>query len=385
MKYTQVLVAGLLAHFSTSASALEAISDREMAEVSGQAFIAINDSAYSNGSGEWAGNYEFTKVNLGMKAETLVNVGELKLGKFDRTAYQDGTVPMTDANGNVIYNGSQRAVYDSDLILENFALGRVDNYTDGAAAEIVPFIVNNPYLELAYKIENGERRVAGLRLGFANAQGDLSADIISYTGKLEGEIRGSARTAYDKTYPNGCGFFDLNCYALSIAGDTEIYSNIEPVDGSTGNGAPNLGVQYLKRASWFGVRNDNNFKSDEGGLIASLIPSLTRSNNCRVLGDTESCFRSTIYQSIYIGDKNTDFATGSAKGLFVSIQTESVPWEDLSEVPGTDRVLTQRGAYLNIARYQSGGVTKYPLYLTLEEGVNGTPRVATCVGRLKGC
>lgn len=385
MRYTQIHVASLLVHLSTSACALEAISDREMAEVAGQAFIAINDSDYNNGAGEWAGNYEFTKVNLGLKAETLVNVGELKLGKFDRTAYQDGTMPMTDANGNVIYSSGQPAVYDTDLILENFALGRVDNYTDGAAAEIVPFVISNPYLELAYKIENGERRVAGLRLGFANAQGDLSADIISYTGKLEGEVRGGADTAYDKTYPNGCGFLDLNCYALAIAGGTEIYSNIEPVDGSTGNGAPNLGVQYLKRASWFGVRNNNTFKSDETGLVASLIPSLTESSNCKVLGDVDSCFPSTIYQSIYIGDKDTDFETGSAKGLFVSIQTESVPWEDLSEVPGTDRVLTQRGAFLNIARYQSGGVTKYPLYLTLEEGVYGTPRVATCVGRIKGC
>lgn len=213
----------------------------------------------------------------------------------------------------------------------------------------------------------------------------LSADIISYTGRLEGEVRGGADIAFDKTYPDGCSLFDFNCYALAAATDTEIYSNIEPVDGSTGNGASNLGVQYLKRASWFGVRNENNFQSDEGGLIASLIPFLTTSDDCKVLSDVDSCFPSTIYQSIYIGDKDTDFDTGSAKGLFVSIQTESVPWEDLSEVPGTDRVLTERGAFLNIARYQSGSETKYPLYLTLDEGVNGTPRVATCVGRIKGC
>lgn len=384
-KLLPVITVGLLSYVPLCVHSLEAISDREMAEVSGQAFITIDDSSYNSGSGDWAGNYEFTKVNLGLKAETLVNIAEVKLGKFDRTAYEDGTVPMTDENRNIIYENGQPAVYDSDLHLNNFALGRVDNYMDGALAEFVPFVVSNPYLELAYKIEGSERRVAGFRLGFENAQGDLSADIISYTGFLEGEVRGSASTAYDKTYPNGCGFLDFNCYALAIAGDTEIYSSIEPLDGNTGNGAPNLGVQYLKRASWFGIRNDNNFESDESGLVAALIPSLTTSNNCKVLGDVDSCFPSTIYQSIYIGDKDTDFETGSASGVFVSIQTESVPWEDLSGVPGTDRVLTERGAFLNIARYQSGNETKYPLYLTLEEGVNGTPRVATCVGRIKGC
>ncbi|MDF1762334.1 MAG: hypothetical protein P1U57_02895 [Oleibacter sp.] len=386
MKYIRQINVAFLLTLSTSVSALEAISDDEMGNVTGQAFITINDSAYSSGSGEWAGNYEFTKVNFGLKGETLLNAGEVKLGKFQRNAYQDGTVPITNSNRTVVNQANgQPATYDADLIIQNFALGRVDNYTDGAAAEFVPFLINNPYIELAYKVENGERRVAGFRLGFANAQGDLSGDIISYTGKLEGEVRGSAQVAYDKTYPNGCVFLDVSCYALAIAGDTEIYSDIEPVDGSTGNGASNLGVQYLKRASWFGVRNDNTFQSDETGLIAALIPSLTKSDNCRILGDVESCFPSTIYQSIYVGDKGKDFATGSAKGLFISLQTESVPWEDLSEVPGTDRVLTQRGAFLNIARYQSGTETKYPLYLTLDEGVNGTPRVATCVGRLKGC
>lgn len=381
-----VLATGVLASISASVLGLEAISERAMAEISGQAFITIDDGAYSGGTGEWAGDYEFTKVNLGLKAETLVNVAELKLGKFERTAYEDGTVPITDADRNIVYENGQPAVHDSDIHLNNFALGRVDNYMDGALAEFVPFVVSNPYLELAYKIEGGERRVAGFRLGFENAQGDLSADIISYTGFLEGEVRGGADTAFDKTYPDGCGWgLDLNCLALAVATDTEIYSDIEPVDGNTGNGASNLGAQYLKRASWFGVRNGNNFQSDETGLIAALIPSLTTSDNCKVLGDVDSCFPSTIYQSIYIGDKDTDFETGSAKGLFVSIQTESVPWEDLSGVPDTDRVLTQRGAFLNIARYQSGDTTKYPLYLTLEEGVNGTPRVATCVGRIKGC
>ena len=119
-------------------------------------------------------------------------------------------------------------------------------------------------------------------------------------------------------------------------------------------------------------------------MIPTLVPLLTRADDCEVTG-TPGCFRTSIYQSIYIGDKDASFEDGSASGVFISMQTESVPWEDLSGVPGTDRVLTDQGAYLNIARYQSGNETKYPLYLTLEEATNGTPRVATCVGRIKGC
>lgn len=361
--------------------ALESLTDREMSQVDGQAFVTIGTSNYNQGAGEWFGDYEFTKVNLGMELETVFNIDELKVGRFERAVGANGTVPITDDNRNAVTVDGVKQVYDSDIIINNFALGRVDNYQNASAAEFVPFLARNPYLELAYKIENGEKRIAGLRVGFEQAQGDLSGDIISLTGKVEGEIRGDAAIVYNQNCP-GAGLF--NCAALALAQGTEIYTQVDLVDGETGNGADNLGVPYLKRASWFGVPNGRSFKSDEGGLIAALVPALTIANDCEVTG-TPGCFRTSIYQSIYIGDRDADFDTGSAEGVFISTQTESVPWEDLSGVPGTDRVLTQQGAYINIARYQSGSETKYPLYLTLEEATNGTARVATCVGRLKGC
>jgi len=372
----------MLLFTSMSAVALEPMTDKDLSDVSGQAFITIDTSNYNQGAGDWSGNYEFTKVNLGMELETVFNIDELKVGRFDRQVGVDGTVPITDDNRNPVLdaNGNRQA-YDSDIIINNFALGRVDNYNDAANAAYVPFLAKNPYIELAYKIENGEKRISGLRVGFEKAQGDLSGDIISLTGKVEGEIRGDAAVVYDQNCP-GAGFF--NCTALALAQGTEIYTQVDLVDGETGNGADNLGVAYLKRASWFGVPNGRSFESDEGGLIAALVPSLTEADDCEVTG-TPGCFRTSIYQSIYIGDKNASFAEGSASGVFISLQTESVPWEDLSGVPGTDRVLTNQGAYMNIARYQSGTETKYPLYLTLTEATNGTPRVATCVGRLKGC
>ncbi|TNC83503.1 MAG: hypothetical protein CSH37_13850 [Thalassolituus sp.] len=374
-------MSGLLT--SASVCALEPMTDRDLSDVSGQAFITIDTSSYNQGTGNWSGDYEFTKVNLGMELETVFNIDELRVSRFDRDAYVDGTVPVTDDNRNIVTNpdGSIQ-VYDSDIIINNFALGRVDNYDDAANAEYVPFMAKNPYIELAYKIENGEKRVSGLRVGFEKAQGDLSGDIISLTGKVEGEIRGDAAIVYNQNCSGPFSSFD--CFTLSLAQGTEIYTQVDLVDGATGDGADGLNVAYLKRASWFGVPNGRNFDSDEGGLIAALVPVLTRADDCEVTG-TPGCFRTSIYQSIYIGDKDASFEDGSASGVFISMQTESVPWEDLSGVPGTDRVLTDQGAYMNIARYQSGNETKYPLYLTLEEATNGTQRVATCVGRVKGC
>ena len=367
---------------SLPAVALEPMTDKALSDVSGQAFITIDTSDYNQGSGQWSGDYEFTKVNLGMELETVFNIDELKVGRFERQVGVDGTVPVTDDNRNIVTNpdGSVQ-VYDSDIIINNFALGRVDNYDDAANAEYVPFMAKNPYIELAYKIENDEKRISGLRVGFEKAQGDLSGDLVSLTGKIEGEIRGDAAVVYNQNCP-GAGF--INCTALALAQGTEIYTQVDLLDAATGDGADSLNVAYVKRASWFGVPNGRNFDSDEGGLIPTLVPLLTRADDCEVTG-TPGCFRTSIYQSIYIGDKDASFEEGSASGVFISMQTESVPWEDLSGVPGTDRVLTDQGAYLNIARYQSGNETKYPLYLTLEEATNGTPRVATCVGRIKGC
>jgi hypothetical protein len=366
---------------SPSIWALEALTDRGLSEVTGQAFINIQDDSYNSGSGQWSGEYEFTTVSLGMELETVFNIDELRVGQFERTAYEDGTVPVTDDDRNIIYENGEALVYDADIMIDNFALGRVDNYNDAANAEYAPFKAQNPYIELAYKVENGERRVAGVRFGFERAQGDLSGDLIALTGKIEGEIRGDAGLVYSQNCP-GAGLF--NCIALSLAQGTEIYTQVDLLDASTGNGAEDLNTTYLKRASWFGVPNGRNFDSDESGLVASLIPLLTVADDCEVTG-TPGCFRTRIYQSIYIGDRDASFEEGSASGVFVSVQTEAVPWEDLSGVPGTDRILTERGAYMNIARYQSGTETKYPLYLTLEEATNGTARVATCVGQLKGC
>ena len=370
---------------SLSSVALEAIPDDELNHYTGQAFITVDASSYSDAT---LGNYEFTRVNLGLDIETLTNIDELRIGEFDRSYGADGTAPIVDDNRNIVYNADGSvAVHDADLIIQNFGLGRVDNYNDPANAEIVPFKIKDPYIELAYKTDPANssiRRIAGVRIGFGQAQGDLSGDLISLTGNLEGEIRGPGSIAYDAACGDGGTATWLQCIELSLAANTEIYAEVKLLDGATGEDTLN-GAPYLKRASWIGVPTGTNFESDDSGLIASLIPTLTTSEDCAVIGVT-ACFRTTNYQSVYVGDPTKDFENGSASGAFISLQLESVPWEDLSGIAGASRVYTEKGAFLNIAKYaDSNGQQRYPLYLDLYNALTGEPRVATCIGRTKGC
>lgn len=421
----------VLAAVTSPVCALEAISDREMAGVSGQAFINVDASTYSRNAGdEWDGDYEFTKVNLGLDIDTVITADSLRVGEFERPIYlnsdgsinPDGAVPATvtienpDAEGTSIgqaYDLDGDGEYDTlpaDIIIENFGLGRVVNYRDAADAIIASqedggdaFKIRNPFIELAYKMgDDGSRRIAGVRVGLGQARGWLSGDILSLTGVLEGRIVGPAGIVYDRPPCNG-GWASTECFLLSFATGTEIFSEIGLVDGAYGTegygyGAgteaapsedgytyPYSDIPYLKRASWAGVPGGRNFKSNFG-LVSTLIPGLTVSTNCLVEG-TPGCFSLTAYQSIYVGDANADksFEDAAATGAFISVQSESVPWEDLSGLVDADRVLTQRGAFLNLAKYRVDEVDRFPLVLDLTQAVNGVPRVATCVGYVKGC
>jgi hypothetical protein len=415
--------------------AMEAISEREMSEVSGQAFITIGADSYSSSAAEWeaqglssdlsqglSGDFEFTRVNLGLDIETMATADELRVGEFDRTLYEDGTVPATDRDGNTYdLDGDGIAdVLPADIMIDNFALGRVKNYQDAVNASLDPFKIRNPYIELAYKVENGVRTIAGVRLGFEKGQGYLSGDIQSLTGVFSGEIRGPISVITAANCPNpDTGDSASSCFVLNTAvalGDPEIYSTIDLVDGakdtaSYGFGAgieaaeeiddvtedelyPYKDVPYLKRASWAGVPAGRNFDSDNFDLgigldLGGIIRSVTVSTRCEV-DHTPGCFKLDIYQSVYIGDPTLPFddegnGSGGASGVFVSLQNNPVPWKDLSGLPDADRIPTQRGAYLNSSSFNSNGVERYPLVLDLLDATNGISRVATCVGMVKGC
>ena len=79
------LIFSFFIFFVMQLNALEAITDREMADVAGQAFISVDASSYSEGGETW----DFRKINLGLDIQTLLTAEELVVGEFDRS-FQDG-------------------------------------------------------------------------------------------------------------------------------------------------------------------------------------------------------------------------------------------------------------------------------------------------------
>ena len=353
-----LLLASVVGACTTVQAEMQAMDDSELSEVTGQALINLDALTY--------GGYEYTRINFGGDAKILTNIDKLRIGQYARSG--GGTVSSQPA----------------DVAIDNFALGRVDN-ANNASAAIVPFEIRDPYLEFAFKNKgNGVREIAGVRIGFGQARGDLSGDILSLSGVMQGRIYGPASIAkefYMKEHGLN-GFtctFDINCFQLSLAGDTEIYAGVELV--KEGSGETTQNGQPINRATQIGIPKGNSMYSDEGGLISSLIPTLSKSDNCKALG-LPTCFSLLNYKSIFVGDPTKSLADGGgAKGIYFSLQRDTVPWQDLAN--GGFKNM-QAGGTANFAAYQQDGKTIYPFMVALYDALRGTPRVDTCVGG-SGC
>lgn len=345
----------LLVAVNSSIAQLAQISDDDLGLIVGQAFISVDAS--SNG------DYEYAKINLGLDVEIQSNIDELRLGEFDRDRGADASV-VSDQQ--------------ADVIINNFALGRVDDY-DTNNPTIVPFQIKDPYIELAYKTESGVKQIAGFRIGFGSARGDLSGDFKSLTGAMQGLIVGSSRTAYEA---RGCFQLNFDCIALSIAGDTEIYGVAELVKGATGENR--IDGSYVKRAEWLGIPKGESFQTDNA-LLGPLLPILTSVSNCEAIG-LPACFPISNYQSFFVGDRSdSNIDTGGARGVFMSLQAMDVPWRDHANTEGVSYVNTEKGAFMNFAAYDSAGQTRYPFTVDLYGALNGTARTPTCIGQARGC
>jgi hypothetical protein len=338
-------------------AAMQELTDAELSEVSGQALLTLDALSY--------GGLEYTRVNLGADIDLLMNMDELRLGDYTRTG------------GGV---GSDQP---ADILINNFALGRVRN-ANSANASIEAFKVRDPYIELAFKNNGGVREVAGIRLGFGSAKGYLSGDILSLTGSMEGKIYGPAALAYEfYRQTEGCGIANLiNCTALMLAGNTEVYAGVELIQNGTGYNVIN--GQKISRATHIGVPSGGSLQTNESGLIASLIPTLSKVSNCAALG-LVTCFPIANYKSIYVGDPTkTDIVQGGAQGVFFSLQNQNVAWQDLANAGKF--VDTQSGAFANFAKKGSGAEAVYPFLLNLYDALRGTPREPTCMGAAaSGC
>lgn len=149
---------------------LEPISEDTMGEVTGQAFMQVENIE--------GASHDFTRMTLGLDVETRVNVDNVKVGDINEGA---------------------------DFAAQHLALGHIAR-TDGvqfngrtySAGDTVHFEAFQPYLELASDpAANGE--LSGFRMGFGQARGSVSSLTSSFSGHIGLKLDDGSGTLYDAT------------------------------------------------------------------------------------------------------------------------------------------------------------------------------------------
>lgn len=312
------------------------IDEAELSGMTGQAFINIDRSS--------SNSIDFTKLSFGLDIKTSLNSDLLELGRYERSGEVAGS---------------------SDIRISDFALGKIDSN-----GNIIPFEIKDPFIELAFEDNAGKQDLVGVRLGFGGAKGALSGNIESLTGSVNVAIRDTA---------SGLAAADtlLGDLSAALLASSPIETEAVLVNGS-GNLDP-------IRATKVGIPNGNKFNIYASSLgdrlalnIASVIPGLDcidgsffggckhgqiTSNDCNALG-IATCFDLANYNTLDVGEKQSDGSFDFANGLFLSFQTKPVTWQDGSTSTGT-----VSGAFLNVP---NGG-----LEVTLEQAFTGTERVRT--------
>lgn len=380
----------LLALLASGVNAeLRPISDQQMSEVTGQAFVSV-DRQYHPDAND---NTAYTRVNLGMDIDIQTNVDVLEMGRYER----DGEKPGT-----------------SDVYIEDFALGYINNQAyfdtnpkapkqrkpDGstyAEGEIVPFTIQNPFLEFAFDEETEE--VVGFRLGFGESMGVLSGKIETLTGNVNVDIidRGEGLSQ-----ANSSGnLFDQLIVLLTplLEGGSPLSTKAELVYGAEGD--PNIGELDPIRAEYIGIPNGERFILEgASGFTRWSVKNLigwgsssrievpdcsffscsggdiyVYAQDCLVLG-IDSCFDLDIYNSFPVGEvgevNGERRITGPADGAFISFQTKDLDWlKDVKKTDFTpeDFIRATSGAFFNIPN----GATE----VNLNEALYGTQRYRT--------
>jgi len=186
LAYGCAALATLLLGISPVAQAeLEPISDNRMGEVTGQAFMNI-ENIPGNG-------VDYTRMTLGIDVETRVNIDDIQVGQID-----GGT----------------------DFSAQHLALGHIARndgetfngvtYNEG---EAIPFEARKPYIELAEDASG----LKGFRMGFAEARGSVSSHTESFSGALPGlKILGGDGNLYDGALYAGAGLEETSRRATHV-------------------------------------------------------------------------------------------------------------------------------------------------------------------------
>lgn len=291
------------------------ITENELSDTTGQAFINLDRTT--------SGGLDFTKVTLGLDVKTSLNADLLELGKYERTGEAAGS---------------------SDIRISDFALGHIDSN-----GNIIPFEIEDPFIELAFEDVNGKQNLAGVRLGFGGALGKLSGNIEYLTGNIDIGIRGRGEPIIDKA-----NWWQRIALGVAGVGDNSILTaEAELVNAVTGSADP-------IRAQSVGMIDGQNLSCVQNcGAFSGLLDlAFASSNNCGVLG-IDTCFPLSNFKSLDIGSNGV-----KSEGLFLSFQTKDIAWID-----GNNSTVATQGAFINIP---NGGIT-----VDFDQAFNGIPRNRT--------
>lgn len=381
-----ILAAAAAGYSYGAAAELKPITDEALSEVTGQAFISVDRYQHPDASE----NTSYTRVNLGMDIDIQTNVDALELGRYERDGEKAGT---------------------SDVLINDFGLGYINNQAyfdshpdaprqvkaDGTAyaeGEIVPFSIENPFLEFAY--DDSTQEVVGVRLGFGESMGILSGSIQSLTGNVNVDIVDHGEGLQSASSDGN--FFDQVIVLLTplLEGDSPLRTKAQLVYGAEGD--PNIGSLDPIRGEYIGIPDGEKFILEDadsftrwsvknligwGSSSKIEVPGCSffscpggdiyvYAEDCRVLG-IDSCFELNTYNSFPIGQieevGSERRITGPENGAFMSFQTQTVNWlKDVSKTTMTpeDFVQATSGGFFNIPN----GVAE----VNLNEALNGIDR-----------
>lgn len=345
---------------------LKALDDQTLSDVTGQAFITIDQYNYED--------TDFLRVNLGLDIDIQTTIEKVELGTYYR--WENGDMCLS-------CDGTEEGLeqHPSDIMIDNFSLGHIDRDT----RELKPFSIEDPFIEFAIDPDGSPK---GLRVGFGKAKGWLSGDIQSLTGNIDIQIddtaAGLASAAPDCTsgvYSCFLGFL-LTTLGPVILGEAPLQADAILIN--------DRGEPDPVRADMVGVESGTGITVDGTGeinffdrlLLDTMIAITPSRYNASRNGDivtfnsagcdiltVPTCFPLTNFGSFEIG---RDTPSG-IEGFFISAQTEAVKWAQTFEnKPGstvTASQLTGVGTYMNIP---NNGVQ-----VTLTEAMQGIQRMRT--------
>ncbi|GAA3944012.1 DUF6160 family protein [Litoribacillus peritrichatus] len=337
---------------------LRPLEDEALSDVTGQAFITIDNYQVKQFTGGYSApseeiDTEFYKINIGADLETHLSIDHLELGKFAR--YENGEpCPASGCDPSRMVEK-----FDSDVSIRNFALGAYEKQDNGTVVS-KPFELTNPFLEFAFENRpNGTREVIGVRLGFEESGGILSGDIDSLTGNIDVILEGTEMVF---------GFIPVPIKAQALLQYDE---NGDP----NGN---NVGGFNPIRAESIGVIDGADIRAFPdlfGGI--NLSPE-----NCSTSTGTDTCQPLSQFQSLEVGKASDD---GKVKNFFLSQQSKDIAWVtdpngDLTPTYGQDAGGKNVIIHENFQQTYLGGFINIPtggLTLTPHEAAEGLPRMPT--------